>query len=171
MGPITPRTTLTLDRRALAGRRFVIRWSPGWAGESPAPGRRGRPDTPLDWAIRTGIAGTLALLSCSARSATYARGPLTEAARRFAPEADRAALAQAVERRLARARVPRLVGVFVDDDEVQATERPVAAATALAILLRRSGPLFVPAREPEISLVVPRATTLIFPEDPDASGP
>ena len=61
------------------------------------------------------------------------------------------------------ARVPERIGVFLDDDPDPAEARSLSVAAALAVLARRSGPLYLPRRRFAASLIVPAKGVLVFP--------
>jgi hypothetical protein len=77
-----------------------------------------------------------------------------------------AALEDHLQKALREAGVPDRIGLFLDED-VEADESPrLRPAAALAALARRSGPLYLPSRRLETSLVDPRAAlVLFFPEE------
>jgi hypothetical protein len=68
---------------------------------------------------------------------------------------------------LERAGVPDRLGVFLDDEEAALEDaRALPPAATLAVLARRSGPLYVPSRRLEPSLADPRRpAVLFFPEE------
>jgi hypothetical protein len=66
---------------------------------------------------------------------------------------------------LARAGVPDRLGVFLGEDVGDETHPLLPPSAALAVLARRSGPLYLPSRRLELSLVDPQALVLFFPED------
>ena len=168
MGGAPPTTTLTVLRRALPGRRFLVQWLPCWRRPATLPGTIcPDPQTPYDWALANGIPGVLALLGSDARGTPYTRSELARRARGLSRSATAAALERAVDARLKAVGLAHRIGVFADDDCRQDSDIEVPDGVALAILLRRSGPLYMPKRPPELSLVVPQRTTLIFPEDGD----
>jgi hypothetical protein len=77
----------------------------------------------------------------------------------------REALDAHLEEALRRASVPARLGVFLgEDDDTEAVT--LGPAAALAVLARRSGPLYLPSRPLETSLVDPRPLVLFFPEKP-----
>jgi hypothetical protein len=165
MGGPAPKSTLNLARPGIAARRFVVRWQPEW--KATLLGRRGG-RTPVEWVLgEGGLAAALALLAEAETRSPYSFDELAERARRFEGTCGSGALAEAVESVLAAARIPRRIGVFADPDSRRGDDTRVPDGVALAILLRRSGPLFMPAREPRLELLVPAETTLVFPEDPD----
>jgi hypothetical protein len=69
---------------------------------------------------------------------------------------------------LERAGVPDRLGVFLAEEEsAPAAAERLSPAAALAVLARRSGPLYVPSRRLEPSLADPRRPlVLFFPEEP-----
>jgi hypothetical protein len=68
---------------------------------------------------------------------------------------------------LEKAGVPDRLGVFLHEDDVAPEDAaPLGPAAALAVLARRSGPLYVPSRRLEPSLADPsRRLVLLFPEE------
>ena len=71
-----------------------------------------------------------------------------------------------LEDALRRASRPRRrVGVFLDEAPAPAGPAPLGPAATLAVLARRSGPLYLPARALDPSLVDPQPLVLFFPED------
>lgn len=79
------------------------------------------------------------------------------------PEALERHLASAV----AAAGVPDRVGVFLREESATETDRALPPAAALGVLARRSGPLYLPSRRLETSLVDSRFAVLVlfFPEE------
>ena len=65
-----------------------------------------------------------------------------------------------------RAGVPDRLGVFVHEDPVLEIGSLLSPAAALAVLARRSGPLYLPSRRLELSLVDPQPLVLFVPEEP-----
>jgi hypothetical protein len=65
---------------------------------------------------------------------------------------------------LSRAAVPDRVGVFVSDGEDGLGARPLPDDAVLAVLARRSGPLYLPRRQFAASLMAPARLVLLFPE-------
>lgn len=74
------------------------------------------------------------------------------------------ALERHLEEALREAGVPGRLGVFLDEDIGDATHPLLPPSAALAVLARRSGPLYLPSRRLELSLVDPQALVLFFPE-------
>jgi hypothetical protein len=71
-----------------------------------------------------------------------------------------------LEQALSEAGVPDCIGLFLDEDTSADTGPLLRPAAALAALARRSGPLYLPSRCLETSLVDPRASlVLFFPEE------
>ena len=75
------------------------------------------------------------------------------------------ALERHLEEALRTAGVPDRLGVFLDEDIADETGPLLSPAASLAVLARRSGPLYLPSRRLECSLVDPHALVLFFPED------
>jgi len=75
------------------------------------------------------------------------------------------ALERHLEEALRTAGVPDRLGVFLDEDIADETGPLLSPAASLAVLARRSGPLYLPSRHLECSLVDPHALVLFFPED------
>jgi hypothetical protein len=77
----------------------------------------------------------------------------------------REALVEHLEEALRRARVPHAVGVFLGEVSGAGPARRLGPAATLAVLARRSGPLYLPARGLDPSLADPQPLVLFFPED------
>jgi hypothetical protein len=77
----------------------------------------------------------------------------------------REVLEEHLEEALRQARVPEAVGVFLAEEDEAGRARALGPAATLAVLARRSGPLYLPARDLEPSLVDPKPLVLFFPED------
>jgi len=75
------------------------------------------------------------------------------------------ALERHLEEALRTAGVPDRLGVFLDEGIADETGPLLSPAASLAVLARRSGPLYLPSRRLECSLVDPHALVLFFPED------
>lgn len=73
-------------------------------------------------------------------------------------------LASHLEEAVRRAAVPHRLGVFLEEDVGDARVPILSPAAALAVLARRSGPLYVPTRSTEPSLAHPEPLVLFFPE-------
>ena len=75
-----------------------------------------------------------------------------------------------LERHLEQARqdagVPDRLGLFVQEDTGLVIGALLPPAAALAVLARRSGPLYLPTRRLDPSLVDPMSFVLFFPEEP-----
>ena len=142
-----PATSRIAVRRAtLAGRRFRVDLASG-----VAPAR------------------LAALQKRIARSGWRALASVLDAAGLGRPRGP-GALASQLEAALVRAGIPPAVGVFLEEPE-PGEARVLDAAAALAVLARRSGPLYLPCRRFEPSLVRLTATCLFFPEPPDGDRP
>jgi hypothetical protein len=70
-----------------------------------------------------------------------------------------------LEQSKAAAGIPERLGIFVREDGAQGVGALLSPAAALAVLCRRSGPLYLPTRRLEPSLVNPTAFVLFFPEE------
>jgi hypothetical protein len=70
-----------------------------------------------------------------------------------------------IEQAKAAAGIPERLGIFVCESGAESLGPLLSPAAALAVLCRRSGPLYLPARRPEPSLVNPMALILFFPEE------
>ena len=75
------------------------------------------------------------------------------------------ALERHLEQALRKAGVPDRIGLFLDEDVGAETGPLLPPSAALAVLARRSGPLYLPSRPLEPSLVDPQAVVLFFPEE------
>jgi hypothetical protein len=75
------------------------------------------------------------------------------------------ALERHLEEALQEAGVPGRLGVFLAEDVGDPTHPLLSPSAALAVLARRSGPLYLPSRRLELSLVDPQALVLFFPEE------
>lgn len=135
---VPPTSTLVVKRATLAGRRFRVDLASG------VPKAR--------------LAATQKRLVTSGWRAAVA---ILDAAGAGKPRTA-SALAAQLDAALADAGVPDSIGVFLDEDERAAPL--LDAVAALAVLARRSGPLYLPARRFEPSLVRLTATVLFFAE-------
>jgi hypothetical protein len=75
-------------------------------------------------------------------------------------------LAAHLEARLCASGVPDRVGVFLEESVGDESSPLLPPAAALAVLARRSGPLYLPSRALEVSLADPLPLVLFFPEEP-----
>jgi hypothetical protein len=77
------------------------------------------------------------------------------------------ALERHLEKAVVGAGVPGLVGVFLNEDTATETDLVLPPAASVAVLARRSGPLYLPSRRLETSLVDSRFVVLVlfFPEE------
>lgn len=144
---VPPTSAVTLRRAVVAGRRFRVDLASG-----AAPARLASAQRQLS---RTGWRAARAILE----AAGVAAEPAGEG------------LSRQLEEALVAAGVPASVGVFLEEPDDPSL--PVlGAAAALAVLARRSGPLYLPTRRLEPSLVRLASSVLFFPHAPDAAiGP
>jgi hypothetical protein len=76
------------------------------------------------------------------------------------------ALEQHLKQELRKAGIPDRLGVFLDEELAPEGGPTLTPAAAMAVLARRSGPLYLPSRRLEPSLVDPiRPLVLFFPEE------
>jgi hypothetical protein len=61
--------------------------------------------------------------------------------------------------------IPERLGLFMCGGGSEGVGPLLSPAAALAVLCRRSGPLYLPTRRPEPSLVNPMSLVLFFPEE------
>jgi hypothetical protein len=132
---------------------------------APHPGRRFR--VALAWQVRCGRVSLRGRLGRRGWRAAWDVLAGVGAAPRRAPRARRRpeALEGHLEEALRKAGVPDRVGVFLEEDVADETHPLLSPAAALAVLARRSGPLYLPSRRLECSLVDPHALVLFFPEE------
>jgi hypothetical protein len=86
-------------------------------------------------------------------------------ARRPGARPHRETLEQHLVRALEQAGVPGRVGVFLDEGIGDHSCPVLPVPAALAVLARRSGPLYLPSRRLECSLIDPEPFVLFFPEE------
>ena len=161
---VPPLSQLTVARTRLAGERFVVDLT-----ASLGCRRRAAPVSWIEEELRChGARAALVLLPRSGSRAPRTR--LTRAAflERLERTAGREESARKLERRLERALASApwpagRIGVFVESEEDTALPA-LPAAQCLAALARRSGPLYLPARAFEPSLVRDQRLVLFFPE-------
>lgn len=159
---VPPRTTLAVRREWLGGRCFDVR---------PRVGTE-RPSSPAiaSWVARAlqthGAAALLALLLEPLQPLDSWQRRVTNARRRLERAGDVQARADDVlEDALRAAGVPNLVGVFVPRNDAPPRDATwLGLPACLAVLARRSGPLYLPGRRIDASLISPTDTLLVFPE-------
>ena len=140
-------STIAVRRARLAGRRFRVDL------ESGVPRGRARRAEPA--ARDDGLAS----------GAGHPRGRGRRAAADDTGSRARARRSSATSRRRSRRpECPARVGVFLDEPDDPSLPL-LGAAAALAVLARRSGPLYLPNRRLEPSLVRLTSTVLFFPEE------
>jgi muconolactone delta-isomerase len=141
---VPPRSTVQVSRATLPGRRYFV--NSNWLSN------RG-----LE-ALRTlGAAAALALMDGNDENdldAMLARVP---------PESAENIVADRMTRALTEERVPNRIGVFMALD--REPSHKLTRAASLAVLARRSGPLYLPRRRFAPSLIVPTNLYLVFPEE------
>jgi hypothetical protein len=142
MGGAPPRTVVTVQRLALPGRCYLVD-CPATADDAAALRDRGA-GAALDFLQR--VCPTLPLKPV---------GSGTDADELF-----RALMRQV----LLQSAIPDRIGVFVPATEDCPDIVRLPPDVSLALLARRSGPLYLPRREFEASLVVPARVALVFPE-------
>jgi len=187
---VAPRTTVVAARERLDGFRFALAADGHWAfplhrlRDALAPQRK---EAPLAWALRVGLPGVAALVSLEdvppPRALAWIQQDITlppvgSGYRAAGPALD---VLMAVERarqhrditadalrglcdaRLEALGVPARSGIFVTES-FDPADRRIGFGATLAALSRRSGPLYLPRRAPQVGLIVPFAGTLHFPE-------
>jgi hypothetical protein len=141
---VPPRSTLTVRRRSLPGTRYVFDCQ-SLREECVA-------------ALRThGAEAALELIERHTERPSRTAIGLPSSAdleERFAEQMSEA---------LRAAGVPDCIGVFLDDDADAAEAPSLGVAATLAVLARRSGPLYLPRRRFIASLIVPARGVLVFP--------
>jgi hypothetical protein len=144
---VPPTSTLSVTRARHPGRRFRVDLTDQLSRGSAAGLRRrlGERGWELAWTLLT----------------KAGQGPPRPHRRRRTREALEAHLEDA----LRRACVPDRVGVFLEEWNEPCPPKLLDPAAALAVLARRSGPLYLPRRPLDPSLVDPRPLVLFFPED------
>lgn len=137
-------STIAVRRAHFAGRRFRVDLASG-----AASGRLAALHRQL---ARTGWRAARAILEAAG-----------DTPKKGKPRS-RQALERHLEAALASAGVPASVGVFLEEPDDPSLPL-LGAAAALAVLARRSGPLYLPNRRLEPSLVRLTSAVLFFPED------
>lgn len=148
------------DRLARGGWRAAFRLLEPW---STARRQTRKSRTPQNGRSRAPHDG-------KSRTAQDGRTPTPHDGKSRTPRACRSRTAHDLERILQQALedagVPARLGVFLDEGRGPEGATPLAPAAALAVLARRSGPLYLPSRRLEPSLVDPRKPfVLFFPEE------
>jgi hypothetical protein len=133
---VPPRSTVQVSRSALPGLRYFVDCR--WLSPTIVQGLRSE-----------GAAAMLALLQ-------NGDGNVDEVTERAL---DCLTLA------LADRGVPRQIGVFVPEDHRPRDVHRLSRAATLAVLARRSGPLYLPRRRFNPSLIAPLTAVLVFPEE------
>lgn len=151
---VPPFSGLTVGRATLAGPRFAID-----IGAALQKGGRPAPTLPA-------VLGRLR--RCGWRAAAQLLGLGPGGRGREARRAQRAAVAEILGTALSSAGVPDRIGLFCPDADPSANRLEPAAC--LAVLARRSGPLYLPARSLEPSLVQVTPLTLVFPEEVECAA-
>jgi hypothetical protein len=143
---VPPTSVLTVRRASLPGRRFHVDLTPQISKGSAAGLRRrlGERGWDLAWTLLT----------------KAGEGP----PRPHRRNRTRDVFVAHLEDALRRASIPDEVGVFLEEDPGTSRARPLGPAATLAVLARRSGPLYLPARALDPSLVDPQRLVLFFPE-------
>jgi hypothetical protein len=136
---VPPRSTIQVKRSALPGRRFFVDCA--WLGP-----------------------GSCQLLRSHGADALL---PLIEYGRELlVGSTSEEAACDGLEAALSAAEVPSRVGVFIPAERMPKPSVPMLQREAiLAVLARRSGPLYLPRRKFAPSLIVPLTGLLVFPED------
>ena len=159
---VPSRSTLAVRREWLGGQCFDV---------CPRVGTE-RPSSPAlaSWvaeALRAhGASALLALLLEPLRPASSLEARVARALQRLDGSGDTQARAdEALEEALRAAGVPPRVGVFVPRNEAPPRDATwLGLPACLAVLARRSGPLYLPGRRIDASLICPTDTLLVFPE-------
>jgi hypothetical protein len=141
---VPPRSTVQVCRSVLPGHRYFIdcRWL------SPTIVERLRSE---------GAAAMLALLQDDA-------GGMGQFTAETSKEVEKHAV-DCLTLALADRNVPVRIGVFVPEDHRPRHAHPLNRAATLAVLARRSGPLYLPRRRFNPSLISPLTAVLVFPEE------
>ena len=140
---VPPRSTVQVSRSALPGDRYFVdsRWL------SPAIVQRLRAE---------GAAAMLALVHDG-------DGNIDQVTDQPSNEVERRAV-DCLSLALADRGVPGRIGVFVQQDHHPKYVHRLNRAATLAVLARRSGPLYLPRRRFNPSLITPLTGVLVFPE-------
>jgi hypothetical protein len=163
---VPSRSVLRCARAVLPGRRYLVDGLPrGTDSEAGIDGDRAL----HEYLAEYGMAALAALIELARAGRKVEPAKVRSRARKFRGDA-----AEAVERAIAQALllagVPTAIGVFLPAASVaggsqsgRARETPLDPPASLAVLARRSGPLYVPARPVEPSLIVLERCVLVFP--------
>jgi hypothetical protein len=141
---VPPRSTVTVRRSKLPGTRYALDCS-GLSAET------------VDALRIQGAAAALALIAKHADLPASAAMPSVRAG-----DAD-SLLATCMTTALRAAEIPERIGVFLDDDVDALTAPRLKLPATLALLARRSGPLYLPRRSFQPSLITPTTAILVFP--------
>jgi hypothetical protein len=165
---VPSRSTLAVRREWLGGSCFeVCLRSPNAAGELTEA---------EPWIARAlrdhGASAMLALLSESIEPLSSWRRRITQSRRRLARQGNVCArLDETLGAALAAAGIPQRVGVFVPrSGSAPDGATRLGLAASLAVLGHRSGPLFLPGRRVDASLIALADTLLVFPDDAAAGA-
>lgn len=147
---VPPRSVITARPATLRGQYVAIAVSPQWDSRWRRAARKGEQE----------VEDLLLASLGDQANGGWSRG---RSARRSGSER----LARCTARVLADAGVPVRVGVFIPCSQTNGRPGVVAAShiVSVALLLHRSGPLFLPWRAPEPSLFEPWCGVLWFPEE------
>jgi hypothetical protein len=141
---VPPRSTVQVSRSALPGLRYFVDCR--WLSPTIVQGLRSE-----------GAAAMLALLQ-------NGDGNVDEVTDKTSKEVEERAL-DCLTLALADRGVPRQIGVFVPEDHRPRDVHRLSRAATLAVLARRSGPLYLPRRRFNPSLIAPLTAVLVFPEE------
>ena len=160
---VPSRSTLTVRQEWIGGRCFVVR--PRHQASSALWIALGR------WATRAlrdhGSSALLALLLEPPEPAATWQIRVTQVRRRLDRQGHvQARLDQLLDELLLESGVPQRVGVFVPRGDAPAPgATPLGFAASMAALGRRSGPLYLPSRQVDGSLIQMGEVLLVFPDD------
>lgn len=144
---VPPRSTVQVSRSVLPGQRFVL------------DGR---------WLDKTVVQRLLTHGAAAALELAEGRdGSLEPLLAGQSSKAVEARAAECFSAALAAQGVPGRIGIFLDEDSRSSHVPLLNRAATLAVLSRRSGPLYLPRRRFNPSLITPmKALVLVFPEVP-----
>jgi hypothetical protein len=158
---VPPNSTLTVEREWLGGRCFVVQPAHG-----TGPAKRDATGRWVATALRSrGSSALLALLLEPLDPPDSWQTRVTRRSRSVQREGNvRARLDAALDAALLAAGVPQRVGAFVPRGDTPVPDAtPLGFAASLAVLGRRSGPLYLPSRRVDGSLVELVDVLLVFP--------